>query len=146
MEWKTKFEERLDILQTKIRKLEREKEDIDTKSPFLEQTIKDSIWEISKLQTEAEVDTRQCLKIHLAMQVVILILSHFFLLQAHMSLKNDRDSSIQNIFMKHNFGTLPKPPFSDEIASNLTNRIKSKLMDLEKDLQDKKVTHISSKR
>ncbi|XP_028772634.1 DNA repair protein RAD50 [Neltuma alba] len=111
MEWKTKFEERIAILQTKISKLEREMNDIDTKSSFLKQTINDSIWEISKLQTEAD---------------------------AHMSLKNERDSSIQNIFIKHNFGSLPKTPFSDEIALNLTNRIKSRLVDLEKDLQEKK--------
>lgn len=57
-----------------------------------------------------------------------------------MSLKNERDSSIQNIFVRHNLGSLPKFPFSDEIALNFTNRIKSRLMDLEKDLQDKKVT------
>lgn len=55
MEWKTKFEERIAILETKISKLEREMNDTDTKSSFLKQTINDSIWEISKLQTEAEV-------------------------------------------------------------------------------------------
>ena len=57
-----------------------------------------------------------------------------------MSLKNERDSSIQNLFVKHNLGPLPKTPFGDEVVSNLTNRIKSRLMDLEKDLQDKRVT------
>ncbi|KAF7807691.1 DNA repair protein RAD50 [Senna tora] len=57
-----------------------------------------------------------------------------------MSLKNERDSSIQNIFVRHNLGSLPKFPFSDEIGLNLSNRIKSRLMDLEKDLQDRKVT------
>ena len=56
MEWKTKFEERIAILQTKISKLEREMNDTDTKSSFLKQAINDSIWEISKLQTEAEVN------------------------------------------------------------------------------------------
>ncbi|XP_054820510.1 DNA repair protein RAD50 isoform X2 [Prosopis cineraria] len=114
MEWKTKFEERIAILETKIGKLEREMNDIDTKSSFLKKTIDDSIWEISKLQTEAD---------------------------AHTSLKNERDSSIQNIFVKHNFGSLPTFPFSDEVALNLTNRIKSRLMDLEKDLQEKKNTN-----
>ncbi|XP_057755081.1 DNA repair protein RAD50 [Arachis stenosperma] len=111
MEWKTKFEERIGILQTKISKLERDLNDIDTKSSFLKQTINDSIWEISKLQTEAE---------------------------AHMSLKNERDSCIKNLFAKHNLGPLPESPFTDEVATNLTNRVKSRALDLEKDLQDKK--------
>ncbi|KAK7331449.1 hypothetical protein VNO77_25674 [Canavalia gladiata] len=111
MEWKTKFEERIAILETKISKLEREMNDTDTKSSFLKRTIDDSIWEISKLQTEAE---------------------------AHISLKNERDSSIQNLFSRYNLGSLPKSPFSTEVALNLTNRVKSRLGDLEKDLDDKK--------
>lgn len=61
-----------------------------------------------------------------------------------MSLKIERDSSIQNIFAKHNLGSLPASPLSDENALNFTNRIKSRLMDLEKDLQDKKVTLLLS--
>ncbi|MED6186718.1 DNA repair protein rad50 [Stylosanthes scabra] len=116
MEWKTKFEERIGILQTKISKLEREMNDTDTKSSFLKQTINDSIWEISKLQTEAE---------------------------AHVSLKNERDLSIKNLFARHNLGSLPKSPFSEEVATNLTNRVKSRALDLEKDLQDKKKTNDS---
>ncbi|KAK4258216.1 hypothetical protein QN277_007688 [Acacia crassicarpa] len=111
MEWKAKFEEKIDILGTKIRKLEREEKDNDTSSSRIQKTIEGSIWEISKLQTEVD---------------------------AHMSLKNERESLIQDIFKKHNFGCLPKSPFSDEIALNLSNRIKSRLMDLEKDLQEKK--------
>ncbi|XP_027334431.1 DNA repair protein RAD50 [Abrus precatorius] len=111
MEWKTKFEERIAILETKISKLEREMNDTDTKSSFLKRTIDDSMWEISKLQAEAE---------------------------AHMSLKNERDSSIQNLFARHNLGSLPKLPFSAEVALNLTNLVKSRLVDLEKDLDDKK--------
>ncbi|KAJ1406602.1 Rad50/SbcC-type AAA domain [Sesbania bispinosa] len=111
MEWKTKFEENIAILQTNISKLEREMDDTDKKSSILKKTIEDSIWVISKLQTEAE---------------------------AHMSLKNERDSSIQNLFAKYNLGSLPKSPFSDEVALNLTNRVKSRLGDLVKDLEDKK--------
>ncbi|XP_061369150.1 DNA repair protein RAD50 isoform X2 [Gastrolobium bilobum] len=111
IEWKTKFEERIAILETKISKLEREMADTDTKSSFLKQTIDDSIWEISKLQIEAE---------------------------AHMSLKIERDSSIENLFAGYNLGSLPKSPFGDEVALNLTNRIKSRLVNLEKDLQDRK--------
>lgn len=59
-----------------------------------------------------------------------------------MSLKNERDLSIQNLFGRYNLGSLPKSPFSDEVATNLTNRVKSRLVDLEKDLQDKKVTFL----
>lgn len=54
-EWKTKFEERILLLEVKIKKLEREMNDIETKSSSLNQLIKDSIRDISKLQTEAEV-------------------------------------------------------------------------------------------
>lgn len=56
-EWKTKFEERIALLESKISKLEREMNDSETKSSFLKQTISESIWEISRLQTEAEVMT-----------------------------------------------------------------------------------------
>ncbi|KAL6293483.1 hypothetical protein ACE6H2_001625 [Prunus campanulata] len=110
-EWKTKFEERIALLETKISKLEREMEDTETKSGVLKKTLEKSIWEISKLQTEAEV---------------------------HRSSKSERDSIIQNFFTRHNLGSLPNPPFDDEVALNLTNRIKSRLLELEKDLQDKK--------
>ncbi|XP_044486625.1 DNA repair protein RAD50 isoform X2 [Mangifera indica] len=110
-EWKTKFEERIAILENKISKLEREINDKETESSFLKQSINDCIWEISKLQTEAE---------------------------AHISLKNERDSTIQKLFARYNLGSLPDAPFSIEASLNLTNRIKSRLMDLEKDLEDKK--------
>lgn len=56
MEWKTKFEERIAILETKISRLERDMTDTDVKSSSLNETIKKSIEEISKLQTEAEVN------------------------------------------------------------------------------------------
>ncbi|XP_057429141.1 DNA repair protein RAD50 [Lotus japonicus] len=111
MEWKTKFSEMIAMLETKITKLEREMEDIDTKSSFLQKQIDNSNWEMGKLQTEAK---------------------------AHMSLKNERDSSIQNLFARYSLGSLPKSPFSDEVALNLTSRVKSRLGDLEKDLEDKK--------
>lgn len=61
-----------------------------------------------------------------------------------MSLKNERDSSIQNLFARYNLGSLPKPPFSSEVVLNLTNRVKSRLGDLLKDLEDKKVTLLFS--
>ncbi|GAU42067.1 hypothetical protein TSUD_326460 [Trifolium subterraneum] len=111
MEMKTNFDEKIAVTKKQIGNLEREKGDISTKSVCLKKTVDDSIWEISKLQTEAE---------------------------AHMSLKKERDTCIQNIFARYNLGSLPKPPFSTEDALNLTNRVKSRLGDLEKDLDDKK--------
>ncbi|XP_022146955.1 DNA repair protein RAD50 [Momordica charantia] len=113
-EWKTKFEERIAILESKVSKLEREMNDMETKSSFLKQTINEYIWEISKLQTEAEV---------------------------HMSLKIERDSTIEELFARHNLGSVPNTPFSDEVAFNLTNRIKSRLVDLDKDMQDKRLSN-----
>ncbi|WJX33343.1 DNA repair protein rad50 [Trifolium repens] len=111
MEMKTNFDNKIAIADSHIGKLEREKEDISTKSKRLKKTVDESIWDISKLQTEIE---------------------------AHMSLKKKRDTHIQNIFASYNLGSLPKPPFSAEDALNLTNRVKSRLGDLEKDLEDKK--------
>ncbi|XP_058759511.1 DNA repair protein RAD50 [Vicia villosa] len=111
MELKTKFDEKLEISNSQISKLEREKNDIGTKVSVLREAMDESIWEISKLQTEEE---------------------------AHTSLKNERDTCIQNIFSSYNLGSLPKPPFSAADGLNLTNRVKSRLGDLEKDLEDKK--------
>lgn len=54
-EWKTKFDERIALLESKISKLEREMNDSETKSSLLKQSITDYIVEISKLQAEAEV-------------------------------------------------------------------------------------------
>ncbi|KAK2973610.1 hypothetical protein RJ640_027520 [Escallonia rubra] len=111
LEWKTKFGEKIALLNSKIRKLEREMNDIETKSSLLKEGINESIWEISKLQRDAD---------------------------EHMKLKNDRDQIIQKLFGRHNLGNLPNIPFSDEVAANLTNRINSRLLDLDRDLQDKK--------
>ncbi|XP_050372019.1 DNA repair protein RAD50 [Argentina anserina] len=111
MEWKTTFDDRIRELGTKIRKMEREQDDTKTKRNLLTKTIKDCIWDVSKLQMEAN---------------------------AHSELKKQRDSTIQNMFEKHNLGPLPDPPFNDEVAKNLTDRIRSRLRDVEKDLQDKK--------
>ena len=46
---------------------------------------------------------------------------------------------IQKLFASHNLGSLPSTPFSNEVATNLTKRINSRLMDLEMNLEDKKV-------
>ncbi|KAI5406439.1 DNA repair protein rad50 [Lathyrus oleraceus] len=117
MEMKTKFDERIAISSSQIRKLEREKNDISIKRPALRNAINESIGEISKLQTEEE---------------------------AHKSLKNEQDTCIQNIFSSYNLGSLPKPPFSAADGLNLTNRIKSRLRDLEKDLEHKKSSRLGS--
>ncbi|XXG78635.1 hypothetical protein AAC387_Pa08g2540 [Persea americana] len=110
-EWQSKFEERITLLRSKISKLEREMNDMETMSSSLMQTINESIREIGKLQAEAD---------------------------AHMSLRRERDSTIQKLFTKHNLGPLPNMPLNNEVALNLTNRAKTRLLDLEKDLQDKK--------
>lgn len=70
---------------------------------------------------------------------VFLVIYSLFVLQAHMSLKNDRDLTVRSLFRKHNLGSQPSGPFSDEVASDLADRIQSKLKDLENDLQEKKV-------
>lgn len=55
-EWKSKFDEKIAQLESKISKLEREMNDTDTKSSFLKETISGYIWEMSRLQNEAEVN------------------------------------------------------------------------------------------
>lgn len=110
-EWKTKFEERTAVLKSKISKWEREMKDSNIKSDLLKATDKEYIQEISRLQTEAE---------------------------AHKSLKNERDSIIQQLYEMLNLGSLPNSSFSDEVAWSLTNAIDSRLNDLNKDLKDKK--------
>jgi DNA repair protein RAD50 len=56
-----------------------------------------------------------------------------------MSMKWERDSDIKKIFNKHNLGPVPEFPFANDVAMNLTIRIKLRLSDLENDLQEKKV-------
>lgn len=111
IEWKAKFEEKLQIVKTKLAKLEREKNDTESKSSVLEKTIEESIWQISKLKHEDE---------------------------AHSSLKNDRDVILQQLFEQYNLGSLSGRPFSNQVASNLTNRIQTRLKDVKKDLKEKK--------
>ncbi|XP_011084217.1 DNA repair protein RAD50 [Sesamum indicum] len=110
-EWKSKFDERIAILESKISKLLREKADIEDKSRVLADVIGKNTTEIAKLQASAE---------------------------AHMTVKNERDLNIKSLFQKHNLGPLPSGPFSDEVALDLTQQIQSKLKDLNKDLQEKK--------
>lgn len=110
-EWKSKFEERIAILESKISKLNREMSDTETKISYLKETMDDYVRETSKLQTEAE---------------------------AHQNLKNDRELKIKRLFERHNLGVVPNSPFSDEVALNLINRVQSRLKDLDKDLGDRK--------
>ncbi|KAM7261440.1 hypothetical protein ACFE04_008807 [Oxalis oulophora] len=111
IEWKAKFDERIAILGTKTSKLKREMDDSESKRTFLENSINEYNRDICRLQTEAE---------------------------AHMNLKNERDTAVQKMFSRHNLGSLPDTPFSDRIAMDLINRVKSRLSALEKDLEDKK--------
>ncbi|CAI9117568.1 OLC1v1018973C1 [Oldenlandia corymbosa var. corymbosa] len=111
MEWKTKFQQRIEMLETKCHKLQREMEDMETNISSLNQTTAEYLKEISRLETEAD---------------------------GHLSRKNERDLKIQRLFESHNLGVVPNGPFSDEVAMNLTNRIVSRLKELEKDLADKK--------
>lgn len=55
-EWKSKFEERIALLETKIRKMERELDDTATTISSLHNAKTNFMLEISKLQTEAEVN------------------------------------------------------------------------------------------
>lgn len=54
-EWKSKFAQRISLLDSKISRLEREMKDTDTDIPIQRKTISDCIREISRLEAEAEV-------------------------------------------------------------------------------------------
>ncbi|KAL8227333.1 hypothetical protein R6Q57_017165 [Mikania cordata] len=110
-EWNTKFSERIAVLQDKINKSKRAIEDIETKSSFSQQQINDNIAKISKCQTEVEIIV---------------------------NLKTERDLTIQGLYKQQNLGSLPKTPFSNEIVSNYISRIKSRLKDIDCDLEEKK--------
>lgn len=110
-EFQDTFEQKIAELESKIKKMERDMVDEETKSSTYLKTINESMREIGKLQAEAD---------------------------AHTSLRHERESTIRGIIGKHNLGFLHDAPFSEEVAASLTNRIKTKLLDLEKDLQEKK--------
>ncbi|XP_059318334.1 DNA repair protein RAD50 isoform X1 [Lycium ferocissimum] len=110
-EWKTKFDERIALLESKISKLEREMNDSEIKSSNLKQSMTNYIVEISKLQADAE---------------------------AHAKLKNERDCTLRKLFDRYNLGAVPSGSLSDDVALNLTNRIEQRLKHFDKDLQDKK--------
>ncbi|XP_031481763.1 DNA repair protein RAD50 [Nymphaea colorata] len=114
IEWQTKFQERIALLQSKISKLERDAQDATTMSSFHSKDINDYIREAGKLQAEAE---------------------------AYLSLKHDRDATVQRIVVQHNLGSAVVIPLSDDMALNLTNRAKARLKDLQKDLSAKRETN-----
>lgn len=109
-EWQAQFEKKIASLESEINKLKRELDDEIKKSSTFSGTIRKCMQEIGKLQAEAD---------------------------AHMSLKHERDSTIQRILAKHNLGFVPDAPFNEDVAASLTNRIKSRLLDMEKDLREK---------
>ncbi|XP_017234897.1 DNA repair protein RAD50 [Daucus carota subsp. sativus] len=109
--WNSTAEAQTAALKSKICKWEREKEEIAIRAVVHKDNINKRIQEISKLQTEAE---------------------------ACMSLKKERDATIQRLYEMLNLGTLPDVPFSNEVALNLTNCIELRLEDCRKDLEDQR--------
>lgn len=73
-----------------------------------------------------------------------LIMVNFFnfFFQNLVVLKDERDSAIRGLYVKLNLGSIPNSPFSDEVALNLTNQIEVRLMELDKDLDEKKVVFV----
>ncbi|CAI0437691.1 unnamed protein product [Linum tenue] len=108
---KNTFDEFVANLNTKISKLEREMNDSEVKASFLKKNVNEYIREISRLQAETD---------------------------AHNSLKYERDSIIRSLCTRYNLGSFQDTPLSDEMAWNLTDRLKSRSVNLEKDLQEKK--------
>ena len=68
-----------------------------------------------------------------------MLLIELFWHQNYVSLKKDRDDKVKELYEQHNLGSLSKAPFSNEVASNYISRIKSRLEDLNYDLEEKKV-------
>ncbi|KAL4591941.1 hypothetical protein LXL04_004916 [Taraxacum kok-saghyz] len=91
MEWNGKFRERIADLEDKIETLERDKTNIEAKSSRCQPQINEYIKNVGKLQAEYDNYT---------------------------SLKKERDSTVQELYRQHNLGSLPKTPFSNEVASN----------------------------
>ncbi|XWS13350.1 hypothetical protein CRYUN_Cryun36dG0030200 [Craigia yunnanensis] len=111
MEWKTKFDERIMLLDNKIQKMESNQQDLNNESSAYQRKLERYIGEIGKLQRDAEY----------------LVVS-----------KDERDSAIQRLYAQLNLGSIPNSPFSDEVALRLTNQIEVRLMELDKDLDEKK--------
>ncbi|GLT61000.1 hypothetical protein SLA2020_337360 [Shorea laevis] len=110
MEWKTKFDERILRLEGKIERSKREIKEFDDTISAAEKKLTNYVTDISKLQRDAEI---------------------------HILSKDERDSAIQKLFATHNLGSLPSN-ITDVVALDLTDRIESRLMDLDNVLQSKK--------
>ncbi|GLT97735.1 hypothetical protein SLE2022_152840 [Rubroshorea leprosula] len=110
MEWKTKFDERILRLEGKIERSKREIKEFDDMISAAEKKLTNYVTEISKLQRDAEI---------------------------HILSKDERDSAIQKLFATHNLGSLPSN-ITDAVALDLTDRIESRLTDLDNVLQSKK--------
>ncbi|GMJ01782.1 hypothetical protein like AT2G31970 [Hibiscus trionum] len=111
VEWKTKFDERIMLLDNKIQKMERNQQDLDEENSAYRRKLNKCTEEIGKLQRDAET----------------LVMS-----------KKDRDTAIDRLFARLNLGSTPNSPFSDEVALNLMSQIEARLMELNKDLDEKK--------
>ncbi|XP_057536727.1 DNA repair protein RAD50 [Amaranthus tricolor] len=111
MEWEKQFKERISYQDKETIKLQRQGADQEETNKVLSSKINQHIIEISKLQSE---------------------------LDANASLKKERDSIIQELFSQHNLGSLPKVPYSDETILSYTSRLNARIVELEKDLQEKK--------
>lgn len=111
IEWKTKFDEMILRLEGTIERLKREIEELDHTSYTAEEKIKNYISDISSLKRDDQINN---------------------------ALKIERDSTVRTLFAKLNLGPLPNGPFPDEVASDLTSRIRSKVKDLNYQLQEKK--------
>lgn len=61
------------------------------------------------------------------------------LLQTLVLSKKDRDTAIERLFTRLNLGSTPNSPFSDDVALNLTRQLEARLMELDRDLDEKKV-------
>ncbi|XVF37925.1 hypothetical protein REPUB_Repub20aG0053500 [Reevesia pubescens] len=111
MDWKNKFDERIMLLDNKIQKMESNQQDLNDEISAYRRKSETYIQEIGKRQRDEE---------NLVM------------------LKNARDSAIQRLYEQLHLGSTPNSPFSDEVALNLTNQIEVRLMELGKDLDEKK--------
>ncbi|KNA17185.1 hypothetical protein SOVF_082430 [Spinacia oleracea] len=110
-EWKEKFDEKISQQDKLISRLARDADDLEKTCSTLDKKSTDYVIEISKLQSAAD---------------------------AHASLKNDRDSMIQELYSLHNLGSLTNGPFSDETALSCTSSLKQRVLELEKNLQEQK--------
>nr|XP_043632459.1 DNA repair protein RAD50 isoform X2 [Erigeron canadensis] len=110
-EFYAKFTERIGVLEDKINKTNREIADIEMKSTLFQKQILDYTGKVGKIQAEVDIYLRS---------------------------KKERDLAIRELYRHHNLGSLPQSPFNNEVASIHICRIKSRLDDLDRDLDEKK--------